>query len=137
MNLKPLTEVIEVHVEAPVYPSEDFYKVAKAIENIIQDVSVSLEGSNPAYLRGVSRGAESLTKIYNQLRSRATLSAARRLLFTNASEGSTWIFFNKQAALSGVVAVCQEESESPLGPVRVTISADNIMEFIDWLAPQV
>lgn len=137
MQLKPLTQEIQIHVEAPVYPSEDFNKVKEAVEKLLLEIKVELVSSKPFHVRGSSSDGKCLSKIYNQIRSRATLGVARRLLIGNASETSTWIFFNKQAAFMGVVSMCEEESESPLGPIQVSFTAKNIQEFIDWLAPRI
>jgi predicted RNA binding protein with dsRBD fold (UPF0201 family) len=42
---------------------------------------------------------------------------------------------NKQAAIAGIAAVIEEEQESPLGPIRVTISCEELDALIDWLVP--
>jgi hypothetical protein len=42
---------------------------------------------------------------------------------------------NKQAAVAGIVVIIEDESESPLGPIRVTIVCDELDNLIDWLAP--
>lgn len=137
MQVKPLTHEIEVFVEVPVYPSEAPDKVRLAVEKLLPEIRVEPLRSEPTRLEGRSNDGKCLSRIYSQLRSRATLGVARRLLSEHATETSTWIFFNKQAAFMGTAAICEEEGESPLGPIRVTVSIKNIRDFIDWLAPMV
>jgi predicted RNA binding protein with dsRBD fold (UPF0201 family) len=42
---------------------------------------------------------------------------------------------NKQAAAAGIVVIIEDESESPLGPIRITMVCDELDVLIDWLAP--
>ncbi len=44
----------------------------------------------------------------------------------------TWFLLNKQAAFSKVVALIEDEDESPLGPIKITIKNQNIEEIISW-----
>jgi len=44
---------------------------------------------------------------------------------------------NKQAATAGIAAVIDQEQESALGPIRVTISCEELDTVIDWLVPEV
>lgn len=137
MQLKPLTQDIEVIVEVAVHPSEAPDKVKLAVEKLLPEIQIEPITSDHARLEARSNDGKCLSKVYNQLRSRATLGVARRLLLEHSTETSTWIFFNKQAAFMGIAAICEEEGESPLGPIRVAVSAKNIRDFIDWLAPTV
>jgi predicted RNA binding protein with dsRBD fold (UPF0201 family) len=59
------------------------------------------------------------------------------MLLDNRSSNSTWFLLNKQAATAGIVVVIEEDQESPLGPIRVTIDSDNLDTLIDWLAPDI
>jgi hypothetical protein len=60
-----------------------------------------------------SNNYESLTKIYETMRSRKTKSAYRRHLMRNMTEDSTWFYLNKQAAFANVTVLCDEADESP------------------------
>ena len=33
----------------------------------------------------------------------------------------------------GTLVVCEDEAESPLGPIELTIETKNLDSFIDWL----
>ena len=48
---------------------------------------------------------------------------------------STWFLLNKQAATAGVAAVVEDERESPLGPIRVTLTCEELDALTDWLVP--
>lgn len=34
------------------------------------------------------------------------------------------------------LVICENENESPLGPIKVEIHSNNIAKFIDWFAPK-
>jgi len=80
-----------------------------------------------------SNNYESLTKIYETIRSRKTKSAYRKHLMRNMTEGSTWFYLNKQAAFANVTVLCDEADESPLGPIKIELHSKNIEDVIDWL----
>ena len=80
-----------------------------------------------------SNNYESLTKIYETMRSRKTKSAYRRHLMRNMTEDSTWFYLNKQAAFANVTVLCDEADESPLGPIKVVLHSTNIEDVIEWL----
>jgi predicted RNA binding protein with dsRBD fold (UPF0201 family) len=42
---------------------------------------------------------------------------------------------NKQAAAAGILVVIEDETESPLGPIRVKLVSDELDKIIEWLAP--
>ena len=46
---------------------------------------------------------------------------------------STWFFLNRQAALAGKIAICETASESPLGPITVTITSLGIDAVTAWM----
>jgi len=80
-----------------------------------------------------SNNYESLTKIYETIRSRKTKSAYRRHLMCNMTEDSTWFYLNKQAAFADIAVLCDEADESPLGPIKVVLHSTNIEDVIEWL----
>jgi predicted RNA binding protein with dsRBD fold (UPF0201 family) len=63
------------------------------------------------------------------------MSVLRRMLLDNQVGDRTWFLLNKQAATAGIAAVIEDEQESPLGPIRVTISCEELNALIDWLVP--
>jgi uncharacterized protein len=57
------------------------------------------------------------------------------MLTDNRISNRTQFLLNKQAAVAGIVVVIEDESESPLGPIRITVVCDELEDLIDWLAP--
>lgn len=56
-----------------------------------------------------------------------------RSLEDNLKNNTTWFYLNKQAAFVEQIAICQESDESPLGPIKVTLTSSNIDAIIDWI----
>ena len=110
--------------------SEDVNKVRTSVSNILIDMDEKITGDS---LVANSSNYESLTRIYETMRSRKSKSAYRRLLMRNMTNNSTWFYLNKQAAFANVVALCDEAGESPLGPIKVVLHSKNIEDVIDWL----
>jgi len=110
--------------------SEDIEKVRISLSNILTDMDEKLTGDS---LVANSNNYESLTKIYETMRSRKTKSAYRRHLMRNMTEDSTWFYLNKQAAFADVTVLCDEADESPLGPIKVVLHSTNIEDVIEWL----
>ena len=110
--------------------SEDIEKVRISLSNILTDMDEKITGDT---LVANSNNYESLTKIYETIRSRRSKSAYRRHLMRNMAKDSTWFYLNKQAAFANVVALCDEADESPLGPIKVVFHSKNIEDVIDWL----
>ena len=110
--------------------SEDVEKVRTAVSIILTDMDEKLTGDS---LVANSNNYESLTEIYETMRTRKTKSAYRRHLMRNMTEDSTWFYLNKQAAFANVIALCDEADESPLGPIKIILHSENIEDVIDWL----
>ena len=110
--------------------SEDIEKVRISLSNILTDMDEKITGDT---LVANSNNYESLTKIYETIRSRRSKSAYRRHLMRNMAKASTWCYLNKHAAFANGVARCDEANESPLGPIKVVLHSKNIEDVIDWL----
>jgi predicted RNA binding protein with dsRBD fold (UPF0201 family) len=125
---------IEVKVEAPVSPSEDAQKVIGAIEGVIERCSPEFRYGSRVV--GRAAGSEPFSILYEQIRSRSAMGVLRRMMLDNRAGDSTWFLLNKQAATAGIAAVIEDEQESPLGPIRVTVSCEELDAVIDWLVPE-
>ena len=110
--------------------SEDPKKVEQAISNILVDANVE---NNKETMKATSTKLESLQKIYDAINSHQSKNAYRRQLNQNLRDNSSWFYLNKQAAFANVVALCSESEESPLGPIKIILTSDNIDTIIDWL----
>ena len=111
--------------------SEDANKVRTSLSNVLTNMDEKLTGDS---LIVNSSNYESLTKIYETIRSRRSKSAYRKHLLRNMTNDSTWFYLNKQAAFADVIVLCDEADESPLGPIKVVLHSKNIEDVIDWLA---
>ena len=129
-----ISSLIELKVEAAVNPSERPQKVIDAVANVI--VGCSPERSYRNRVIGRANGSHPLALVYEQVRSRAAMGVLRRILLDNRKGDSTWFLLNKQAATVGIAAVVEDEQESPLGPIRVTMSSEELDPLIDWLVPE-
>lgn len=134
MRRPNITSRIDLKVEAIVNPSEDIQKVIDAIANLFTRCSPEVSFRSRVVGRAV--GSDSLAILYEQVRSRSAMGVLRRMLLDNRVGDSTSFLLNKQAATSGIAAVIEEEQESPLGPIRVTISCEELDALVDWLVPE-
>lgn len=134
MRKAPFTARIELKVEASVYPSECSEKVMSAVTNVIDKCSPEFRYGSRVI--GRASGSESLSAIYEQVRSKASMGVLRRMLLDNKIADTTYFFLNKQAASAGVVVIIEDAKESPLGPIRVTIDCEELDALICWLAPR-
>ena len=120
----------KVSVYCTINASEDINKVRTAVSNILIDMDEKITDDS---LVANSNNYESLTRVYETMRSRKSKSAYRRLLMRNMANNSTWFYLNKQAAFANVIALCDEAGESPLGPIKVVLHSTNIEDVIEWL----
>lgn len=134
MRRPNITSRIDLKVEAIVNPSEDTQIVIDAIANLFTRCSPEVSFRSRVVGRAV--GSDSLAILYEQVRSRSAMGVLRRMLLDNRVGDSTSFLLNKQAATSGIAAVIEEEQESPLGPIRVTISCEELDALVDWLVPE-
>ncbi len=134
MRRPNITSRIDLKVETIVNPSEDTQKVIDAIANLFTRCSPEVSFRSRVVGRAV--GSDSLDILYEQVRSRSAMGVLRRMLSDNRVGDSTSFLLNKQAATSGIAAVIEEEQESPLGPIRVTISCEELDALVDWLVPE-
>ena len=119
-----------VEVFCLINPSEDLQKIKTAILNIFPDIEIK---NTNMEITGTSKKIESLSKIFEVIHNRRIKNTYRRILNQNLSNNSTWFFLNRQAAYVDVVALCNEEDESPLGPIEIVLDSDQIEQVIDWL----
>ena len=133
MRKTAISVQVELKIEAAVNASESPDKVISAISNIFDGCLPEVKYGSLVIGRFFDLGC--LTITYDQVRSRAALGVLRRMLVDNRISNTTWFLLNKQAAFAGVAVVTEDETESPLGPIRVKIVCDELDELIDWLAP--
>lgn len=121
----------KVEIICPVNLSEDLDKIKQAISNIFPDSTIKNEIFS---IKAQSNELKSLEKISETISSSQSQKIYTRNLENNLEGDSTWFFLNKQAAFVGIVAICDEAEESPLGPIKVTLTSSNIDAVIDWIS---
>ncbi len=130
MKIPQITCKIEAY--AAVNPSEDPEKVQQAISNVLQDMNFKYENGS---IKGTSNDLQSLTKIYDTIKSRKSTKTYRRQMRYNLQGDTTWFYLNKQAAFVNVIALCEESDESPLGPIKILLHSKNIDKVMEWIVP--
>jgi len=113
-------------------PSEDIDKIRTAVSNVLIDMDEKIVGNS---LIANSNNYEALSKIYEIIRAKNIKKVYRRNLRQNIVDDSTWFYLNKQAAFANVIALCDEDNQSPLGPIKIVIQSKNIRDVIDWFVP--
>ena len=132
--MRSLNVDCKISVYCDINESEDVNKVKTAISNILTDMDETTDDSS---FVANSSNYESLTKIYEAMRTRKTKTVYRRHLMRNMTEDSTWFYLNKQAAFANAIVLCDDESESPLGPIKIVLHSKNIEDVIDWLVSDI
>jgi len=130
--LRSLDIDCKISAYCAINPSEDIDKIRTAVSNVLIDMDEKIVGNS---LIANSNNYESLSKIYEIIRAKNIKKAYRRNLRQNIVDDSTWFYLNKQAAFANVIALCDEDNQSPLGPIKIVLQSKNIRDVIDWLVP--
>ena len=124
------TASCRVEVWAEVNPSEDPRKVQRAVTNMTPECECVVAGSS---IRAISDDIASLDTLRDAVISRQSQAGLSRNLLRNLDGETAWFYLNRQAALVGAAAVCDDPEESPLGPLRITITSNHIQDIIGWM----
>ena len=126
----PQDENVELKVETILNPSEDPEKVKRCLLNVANGcVPVVTDGR----VEATYKGTMSLHDIRVGVRSKSSVGVLRKLLDWNRSGNVTWFYLNKQAAYGGVISLAEHYDESPLGPIRITLTSNSLDRIIEWL----
>lgn len=131
MKKLPQCSSFRLTVQTHIHLTESADKLEAALKKVIPVSTTNVE--RQIILVGTSNQVESLSIIYEQVKSRRTVSVLRRMLINNLDGNTTSFLLNKQAAAAGVIALIDRESESPLGGLRIQIQCQPIQQVIDWL----
>lgn len=125
---------IVVAVSASVHETESPEKVVRAVKNIFPRLEVKLVSeSGENRLEAEGEGKESLERFRKILSSRKIRSAAKSIMLEGKAGRGLTFHLHKQAAFGGQVSFCESRMESPLGPIRVTLSGSDPDEIVKWL----
>jgi hypothetical protein len=128
MNIPSLSCKIEMF--CTVNPSESIEKIEHTISNIFP---YSIINNNNFSINAQSKELRSFEKIYQFIQNNNLQKNYLRSLEDNLRDDTTWFYLNKQAAFVEQIAICEESDESPLGPIKVTLTSSNIDAIIDWI----
>ena len=120
----------KIEIFSSINPSEDPKKIETAILNIFPNAKIKTDNFS---ITSNSKDLHLLEKIYDVINSNQSQKIYQRQLEKNLENDSTWFYLNKQAAFVGIIALCEEAEESPLGPIKVILTSSNIDRIIDWL----
>jgi uncharacterized protein len=126
---------VTVFVQSEIYPTESEEKVKAAINNILENSTITVKPSvKGSTLTATAQGQDSLIKLRNMLHNDRIRDAARRLLFKSIRGNMVSFCLNKQVAFAGHVSFSEETAESPLGPIKINIEAEHPQQLVEWLA---
>lgn len=128
MNTPNLSCKIEMF--CTINPSESIEKVEQTISSIFP---YSVIKNNEFTINAISKELRSFEKIYHFVHNNKLQKNFLRSLEDNLENDTTWFYLNKQAAFVEQIAICEEFDESPLGPIKVTLTSSNIDGIIDWI----
>jgi len=120
----------KIDIFCPVNPSEDPEKVKQAVTNIFPYSIIKNENFS---IHAQSKELRSLEKIYETIHKNKSQKIYIRNLENNLENDTTWFLLNKQAAFVDKIVICEEPEESPLGPIKVTLTSSNIDAILDWI----
>ena len=130
--MRALDTDCKISAYCAINPSEDIDKIRTSMSNVLIDMNERIAGNS---VIANSNNYESLSKIYEIVRAKNITKAYRRNLRQNIVDDSTWFYLNKQAAFANVIALCDEDNQSPLGPIKIVLQSKNIRDVIDWFVP--
>ena len=128
LNIPPFPCKIEIFCS--INPSEDPKKIETSILNVLPNCEIKLEKFS---IKGISKDLGSLEKIRESIHNQKHQRIYRKTLEKNQTKDSTWFYLNKQAGYADKIAICAESDESPLGPIKVVLSSNNLERIIEWL----
>jgi len=129
--------MFKLRIEAEVRYTEDLDRVVKSIKNLfnIDHYDIDSRGSYPIII-AETRNVRSLQKFHELLRKERILDSARKVL-EHGKRGNIILFkLHKQSAYAGHLSFVGADGESPLGPIKVKILTDKVIDLIDWLTPR-
>jgi predicted RNA binding protein with dsRBD fold (UPF0201 family) len=120
----------KIEMFCTVNPSESIEKIEQAISNIFPYAIIN---NNDFSINAQSKELRSFEKIFQFIHNNKLQKIYLRSLEDNLQDDTTWFYLNKQAAFVEQIAICEESNESPLGPIKVTLTSSNIDTIIDWI----
>ncbi len=127
--------MFKISAETKQHKTEDPKKIAAALQTVFKEKVQERKVGDETYLFIESNKYSSLDSLHELFRQQRILDVARKTLRKGTIENSTVFYINKQVAFVKKINFCDEEGESPLGPIRIVIEYEDIEKLIDWLTP--
>ncbi|MBN2157397.1 MAG: hypothetical protein JW776_15230 [Candidatus Lokiarchaeota archaeon] len=131
--------MITVEIKVELNPTEEVHKILELINNFTQinEEQITIEQISEGYFLYSAKieGRKTLDSMFNGLRSQRTVESARKYLMGKRKEHSVSFMLNKQALLMNKYHFCHSPEESPMGPVWIKISSDDITRVLNYLVP--
>jgi len=119
---------MKIRLRAKIHPSEDEKTVRDAVEVLFPKLNIEISDGE---LIGTSKEFQALEEFKNKIGLQGITASARRELQKSKRDNQLNFFLNRQAAT--VHKVSFSGKETPLGPIKVHIEAENIDKVIDYL----
>jgi predicted RNA binding protein with dsRBD fold (UPF0201 family) len=127
---------LEVVVEAKLNPTERKETISKILNYFVKGEVFVDERFDGKYLVIRSSGNESLQIFGDWIRQARQLDTIRKRLFKSITGNITALYFNRQAAAMGRIALVDIEDSPPLGSIALQIISDSLEHVIDEIAPK-
>ena len=132
--------MIQVTLKTKIHPSEDEAIIREILSQFGESFTFEITEISPSGVQEISAnmtGLEATHFIFSQIRKNRTVEAFRQHLLNQLDPNGADITFmvNKQILTKGKIILCKTSSESPLGPVWITLSSSNLPLLIDYIFP--
>lgn len=125
--------MVKIEVEAEVRATEDVDKVRKAVENVYRGELVVVSEGDSVFVKSISMDITSLEPLRKLIRIQQIGPAARSYLYKRISDGRLEILLHKQAAFASRISLVDDARESPLGPIKIVVTGENLDEVVKYL----
>jgi predicted RNA binding protein with dsRBD fold (UPF0201 family) len=105
-------ENVTVIIESDILPTEDEFKVERAVRNIFPLIEIRLEENKGRRIKGQAQGLKVLSEFRSLLKRNKIRAAARSIMLTSISASNITVALNKQAAYAGHVSFTADPNES-------------------------
>ncbi len=133
--------MITLIVRTTLNPTGNIEIIEKALNLLypFEDFEISEPNSRgQIYISAQATGPNALQFLFTQVRRQRIVQALHNYVIDimNLDRNEATFMINKQALTQKYLSLCTEPEESPLGPIFITIKADNIDRVINYLFPE-
>ncbi|MHA1646867.1 MAG: RNA-binding domain-containing protein [Promethearchaeota archaeon] len=139
--------MITLKIRTIIYPSEDLKQIKRIFEYFypfsLSTESEEIKISEPndihkSIASATINGLHALDFLFTQVRKQRIVEAVRKFVLERMDLNNNICKFllHKQTLTKGSIVLCSEPEESPLGPVEIEISAENIEYVLNYLFPE-